>query len=109
MGERYKEHLKEPIHAHNLQAGHNTTPDNFDIIGREDHGLARTIKTSIYIRVNNPTLNRNIGKYNLFHIWDRDLLNTLTLKLTLPMGMHTEHSSVDMLSPFQTIGICIEP
>ena len=32
--------------------------------------------------VNNPTLNRNIGKFNLPHIWDRVLLNTpdLTLK-----------------------------
>ena len=37
---------------------------------------------SIFIRVNNPTLNRNIGKFNLPHVWDRVLLNTpgLTLK-----------------------------
>ena len=40
------------------------------------------IKESIYIRVNNPSLNNNIGKFNLSHIWDRVLLNTkgLTLK-----------------------------
>ena len=25
------------------------------------------------------------------------------------MGMHTEHMLLDMLSPFQQIGICIEP
>ena len=32
--------------------------------------------------VNNPSLNNNIGKFNLSHIWDRVLLNTkgLTLK-----------------------------
>ena len=44
--------------------------------------LARNIKDSIYIRVNNPSLNNNIGKFNLSHIWDRVLLNTkgLTLK-----------------------------
>ena len=49
---------------------------------RERQGLARNIKESIFIRVNNPTLNRNIGKFNLPHIWDRVLLNTpgLTLK-----------------------------
>ena len=43
---------------------------------------ARNIKESIYIRVNNPSLNNNIGKFNLSHIWDRVLLNTkgLTLK-----------------------------
>ena len=40
------------------------------------------IKESIYIRVNNPSLNNNIGKFNLSHIWDRILLHTrgLTLK-----------------------------
>ena len=32
--------------------------------------MSRTIKEAIYIRVNNPTLNKNIGKYNLPHIWD---------------------------------------
>ena len=82
LGERYREHLKElsPIHAHSTQTVHNTTPDNFNIIGREDHGLARTIKEYIYIRVNNPTLNQNIDKYSVNHIWDRVLLNTPTLK-----------------------------
>ena len=76
--ESYKEHLKQPspIHAHIQQTGHNSTDNSFNIIGREDQGLARTIKESIYIRVNNPTLNCNIGKYNLSHIWDRDLFNT---------------------------------
>ena len=43
--------------------------------------LARNIKESIYIRVNNPTLNNNIGKFNLSHIWDRVLLNTKGLTL----------------------------
>ena len=34
-----------------------------------------------YIRINNPTLNQNIGKYNLNHIWDRVLFNTPGLRL----------------------------
>ena len=55
------------------KTGHNATPDNFTIKGREDQGLTRTIKESIYIRVNNPTLHRNIGRFNLNHIWDRVL------------------------------------
>ena len=54
---------------------------NFKIIGREDNSLARTIKESIYIRVNNPTLNRNIGKYNCPHIWDNLLFNIPELKM----------------------------
>ena len=70
--ERYKEHLKEPspICGHCNISGHGTSPDNFTIIRREGHDLARTIKELIYIRVNNPTLNRNVGKYNLHQIWD---------------------------------------
>ena len=58
FGERFKEHLKEPspIHHHSINTGHSTTQHNFQIIGREGHGIARTIKETIYIRVNNPTL-----------------------------------------------------
>ena len=85
------------------------TPKNFNIVGREDHGLARTIKDLVYIRVNNPTLDRNVVKDNLHHIWDRILFNTPDLKINNDNGMHTEHPLVGMLSPFQPIGICIEP
>ena len=63
------------MHAHSTQTAHNTSTDIFNILGREDQGLTRFIKESIYIRVHNPTLNRNIGKFNLSHIWDRVLLN----------------------------------
>ena len=85
FGVRFKEYLKEPflIHNHSHNTGHTTTQDNFQIIGREDHDIARTIKESIYIRVNNTTLNRNIGKFNLHHIWDRVLLNPPGLKIKM--------------------------
>ena len=43
--------------------------------------MARTIQEAMFIRVNNPTLNRNIGKYNLPHIWDRILFTIPELKL----------------------------
>ena len=83
LGERYKEHLKapSPIHHHSNQSGHPTSHNNFQIIGREGHNLARNIKESIFIRVNNPTLNNNIGKFNLPYIWDRVSLNTKGLNL----------------------------
>ena len=83
LEERFKEHLKgpPPIHNHSHNTGHTTTQDNFHIIGREDYGIAITIKESTYIRDNNPTLNRNIGMFNLDHIWDRVLLNTPGLKI----------------------------
>ena len=83
FGERYKEHLKapSPIHHHSNLTGHPTNQNNFQIIGREGHNLARNIKESIFIRINNPTLNNNIGKFNLPHIWDRVLLNMPGLNL----------------------------
>ena len=95
LGERYKEHLKEPspIHVHCLQTGHSATTDNFNIIGRKDQGLIRLIEESIYIRVNNPTLNRNIGKFNLSHIWDRVFLNTPGLKLNSNKGQVQIHNN----------------
>ena len=88
LGECYREHRKEPspIYAHSLHTGHQLSPDQFNIIGREDQDLFRLIKESIYIRVNNPTLNRNIGKFNLSHIWDRVLFSTPNLKTAFPWG-----------------------
>ena len=43
-----------PIFQHQSISGHETSIENFKIIGREDNNLARTIKESIYIRVNKP-------------------------------------------------------
>ena len=83
FGERYKEHLKtpSPIYDHYNITGHETSIENFSIVGREDQNLIRAIKEAIYIRVNNPSLNRNIGKYHLPHIWDEVLMNNSELKL----------------------------
>ena len=41
----------------------------------------RAIKEALYIRVNNPSLNKNIGKYHLPHFWDEVLLNISELNL----------------------------
>ena len=83
FGDRFKEHLKapSPIFGHQSSSGHDTTMDSFKIIGREENSLARTIKLSMFIRVNNPTLNRNVGKYSLPHIWDRALYTIPELKM----------------------------
>ena len=53
---KYREHLKIPscIHGHQNNTGHQMPMDNFSIVSREEHGFTRTIKESIYIRVNNP-------------------------------------------------------
>ena len=83
FAERFKEHLKasSPIYDHYNTTGHDITLGNFGIVGREDQNLCRWIKEALYIRVNNPSLNKNIGKYHLHHIWDKVLNNTSELKL----------------------------
>ena len=70
FGERYKEHLKapSPIYDHYNITGHETSIENFSIVRREDQNLIRAIKEAIYIRVNNPSLNRNIGN-TICHIY----------------------------------------
>ena len=62
-----------PIHDHYNITGHEVFLDNFSIVGRDYQNIARTIKEAILIRVNDPSLNRNIGKYQLAHIWDEVL------------------------------------
>ena len=83
FGERFKEHLKAPfpMHDHSNITGHTTTLENFSIVGREEQNLSRLIKESMFIRVNNPSLNKNMGKYHLPHIWDEVLINNTELKL----------------------------
>ena len=83
FGERFREHLKapSPIFDHFNITGHNVTINNFNIVEREAQSLMRTIKEAVYIRVNDPCLNRNIGKYHLPHVWDEVLFNTPELKL----------------------------
>ena len=78
FGERYKEHLKAPSHQNNN--GHTTSVESLRIIGRKDHNIARAVKKAMYIRVDNPTLNRNIWKYNLPHLWDGILHSIPELK-----------------------------
>ena len=110
LGERYGEHLKQssPIYVHIQQTGHNSTSDNFNILGRDDQALTRTIKEAMYIRVNNPTLNRNIGKFSLNHIWDR-VLNTPGLKIANPQVYahihNNRHNQPTPTNGHQEVGI----
>ena len=81
--DRYKEHLKAPlpIHLHTSSTGHPVSPDCFSIVDREAQGMARNIKETMYIRVNDPSLNRNLGKFQLPRVWDQILRDTPTLHL----------------------------
>ena len=65
LGDRHREHLKapSPIHMHTSTTGHPVSPDCFTIIDREAQGLTRYIKEAMYIKVNDPSLNRNLGNF----------------------------------------------
>ena len=83
FGERFREHMKapSPIIDHQNTTGHEVSLDSFSNVGREDNSIARNIKEAIFIRVNDPSLNRNIGKFQLPHIWDEVLARLPELHL----------------------------
>ena len=83
LGDRVKKHLMvpSPIHQHSNTTGHPVSPGYFTIIHREPQGITRNIKEAMFIRVNDPSLNRNTGKYQLSHIWDPILQDSPTLQL----------------------------
>ena len=86
FAERFREHMKSPppIHDQHKTTGHEVSLDNFSIVGRDDQSLTRAIREAMLIRVNDPslnTLNRNIGKYQLPHIWDEVLVKSPELQL----------------------------
>ena len=83
FAERFREHMRAPslIHDSHNTIGNDLSLDSFSIVDREDQSIARAIKEAILIRVNDPSLNRNIGKYQLPHIWDEMLVKSPELKL----------------------------
>ena len=64
------------IYDHGNTSGHCISVDNFSIVGTEGQSITRTIKEDLYIRVNDPSLHRNFGKFQLLYIWHEVLLNT---------------------------------
>ena len=83
FGDRSKEHLKapHPIYQHSSSTAQPFSPDCFNIIHREAQGTSRNIKQAMFIWVNDPYLNRNLGKYQLPHVWDNILQDTPMLQL----------------------------
>ena len=82
LADTVKEHLKAPpIHQHSTTTGHPLDPDLFNIIHKDVHSHSRTIKKAMFICIHDPTLNRNLGKYQLLPIWENLLQASLTLQL----------------------------
>ena len=81
LGERYKEHLKASSPINTSTSGHPVSPECFTIVNREAQGLTRNIKEAMYIKVNDPSLNRNLGKFQLPQVWDQVLKDTPSRQL----------------------------
>ena len=75
FGERFREHLRAPfpIYHHSQTTGHPVDVDCFTIVDKVAHGITRTIKKVMFIFVYDPSLTRNLEKYQLPHIWDEVL------------------------------------
>ena len=75
-GRALRKRVKKPLNApspifhHSSSTGCPMDPDNFNIIHKEVQSNSWTIKEVMFICVNDPTLNRNLGKYQLLHVWD---------------------------------------
>ena len=82
LGDRIKEHFKapSPTHQHSSTTGHPMDPNQFSIVHKEVNSQPRTIKEAMFIHVQDPPLNRNLGKYQLPHIWDHLLQASSTLQ-----------------------------
>ena len=64
LGDRIKEHFKapSPIYLHSSTTGHPMDPNKFSIVHKEVKSQPRTIKEAMFICVQDPPLNRNLGK-----------------------------------------------
>ena len=78
--------------------GHSTNPDNFIITGREDHGLARIIKESIYINVNSPHSTGMWVSKTFIIYGTRVLFSTLELRINNDNG-HANRTPISGHAP----------
>ena len=83
FAERFRENVRasSPIQDHHNITGHELSLDNSCIVGRENKSITRANKEAILIRVNDPSLNRNISKYQLPHIWYEVMVKSPEFKL----------------------------
>ena len=82
LSESVKEHFKalSPIRLHSTTTGHPMDPEQFNIVHKEVNSHSRTIEEAKFIWVQDSTLNRNLVKYQLPHIWDHLLMASPTLQ-----------------------------
>ena len=80
-------------------------PEQFNIVNKEVNSHSRTIKEAMFICMQDPTLNRNLGKYQLAHIWDHLLLASQTLQCK-PSSLPTTPTPPNPLLVLPTTSCC---
>ena len=102
LGERVKEHFKapSPIHHHSTTTGHPMDPDQFNILHKEVNSHSRTIKEATFICMQDPTLNRNLGKYQLPDIWDHLLHHPPYSTSLQTIQLHPQPPNPLLVPPF---------
>ena len=105
LGDRVKEHLRapSPIHQYSSTTGDPISPECFTIVHRETQGVTRYIKEAMFIRINDSSYNRNIGKYQLPHIWDQILQPYNSIKV-LHITSSTTPSDTSSPHPTNHVG-----
>ena len=78
LEDRIRKHLRVPstIHQCSKTRGHPIDVDCFTIVDREAYSITRTIREAMFICINDPSFNMNLGKYQMVHIWDEVLQDT---------------------------------
>ena len=73
-------------HLHKDCPGHSVNIQNAKILDREPRWFERGVKEAIYIRAEQPSLNKDGGRHQLPHIWDRLIKDQLGSSTTTPTG-----------------------
>ena len=88
---RFQEHCRPSSvnseisrHIHKDSPGHNVDINNAKILEREPRWFERGVKEAIHIRAKVPSLNKDGGRHQLPHIWDRLISKQLGSSATPP-------------------------
>ncbi len=87
LGERYKDHIKSSqsaIYRHAEQTGHNipsVEEEEIQVLCKESNPIYRKLTEAMYIKYNDPSLNRNIGKADIPDVYDKVLKEEGALSL----------------------------
>ena len=73
-------------HIHKDCPSHTVSLDSTKLLDKEPKWFERGVKEAVYIRAHSPSLNRDGGRHQLPHIWDRVIKTHVGSCDTTPLG-----------------------